>query len=38
MSGDIGCSHFKRIIDAQKEAGLMKDLRFSGTRAGSEGR
>jgi hypothetical protein len=35
MSGDIGCEHFARIINSQNVQGKMKDLRFSGTRAGT---
>jgi Ran GTPase-activating protein (RanGAP) involved in mRNA processing and transport len=37
MSGDQGCAEFARIIKNQKVEGKMADLRFSGTRASSEG-
>ncbi len=37
MSGDPGCQHFQEIVSTQTEEGLMEDLRFSGTRASSEG-
>jgi len=37
MSGDVGCEHFKRILDSQTTKGKLTDMRFSGTRASSNG-
>jgi Ran GTPase-activating protein (RanGAP) involved in mRNA processing and transport len=37
MSGDAGCEHFGRILGKQRTGGLLKDLRFSGTRASGKG-